>query len=78
MEDALKQKLEAGAAIRLCVSILRQSITNDEIVYIPAGYYHLVAGEFQLNNEHLPLGRIGGRGPLSVYSAERQATSSEG
>ncbi len=35
--------------------IWRKTITNDEIVHIPAGYYHLVAGEFQLNNEHPPL-----------------------
>src|SRR5450432_2951826 len=42
-------------AANLLVSISRKSITNDEIVHIPAGYYHLVAGEFQLNNEHPPL-----------------------
>jgi hypothetical protein len=42
-------------AANLLISISRKSITNDEIVHIPAGYYHLVAGEFQLNNEHPPL-----------------------
>ena len=42
-------------AVNLLTSISRKSITNDEIVHIPAGYYHLVAGEFQLNNEHPPL-----------------------
>jgi hypothetical protein len=42
-------------AANLFASISRKSITNDEIVHIPAGYYHLVAGEFQLNNEHPPL-----------------------
>ena len=42
-------------AVNLLASISRKSITNDEIVHIPAGYYHLVAGDFQLNNEHPPL-----------------------
>jgi hypothetical protein len=101
MEDALKQKQEAGAAIseaiahafahafanakrlvterlaeavcaalllllaaNLFASISRKSITNDEIVHIPAGYYHLVAGEFQLNNEHPPLVKMWATLPL--------------
>src|SRR5258705_2134543 len=97
MEDALKQKQEAGAAIgetiadafaavkrlvavrkaeAVCVALLllmaanlfasisRKSITNDEIVHIPAGYYHLVAGEFQLNNEHPPLVKMWAALPL--------------
>ena len=101
MEDALKQKQEAGAAIgdaiahafaslfanarrlvterraeavcsallllmaaNLFASISRKSITNDEIVHIPAGYYHLVAGKFQLNNEHPPLVKMWAALPL--------------
>lgn len=97
MEDALKQKQEAGAAIgeaiahafvavkrliairkaeavcaallllmaaNLFASISRKSITNDEIVHIPAGYYHLVTGEFQLNNEHPPLVKMWAALPL--------------
>ena len=81
MEDALKQKQEAGVAIgdsiaqafnaikrllagrkaeAVCAALLllmaanlfgqisRKSLTNDEMIHIPAGYYHLVAGEFQL------------------------------
>ena len=49
------------AALLLSMSLLmfavvaRKNISNDEIVHIPAGYYHLVAGDFQLNNEHPPL-----------------------
>src|SRR6266850_4052380 len=97
MEDALKQKQEAGVAIgdaiaqafaiirrlvavrkaeavcaallllmgvNLLASISRKSITNDEIVHIPAGYYHLVAGDFQLNNEHPPLIKMWAALPL--------------
>ena len=48
----------------LLVSISRKSITNDEIVHIPAGYYHLVAGKFQLNNEHPPLVKMWAALPL--------------
>jgi hypothetical protein len=107
MEDALKQKQEAGAAIwetishafapafanakrlvserraeAVCVALLllmaanlvasisRKSITNDEIVHIPAGYYHLVAGEFQLNNEHPPLVKMWAALPLLFIQPE--------
>lgn len=51
-------------AANLFASISRKSITNDEIVHIPAGYYHLVAGEFQLNNEHPPLIKMWAALPL--------------
>ncbi len=33
----------------------RKSITNDELVHIPAGYQYLVASNFNLNPEHPPL-----------------------
>lgn len=51
-------------AVNLIAAISRKSITNDEIVHIPAGYYHLVAGEFQLNNEHPPLVKMWAALPL--------------
>jgi len=51
-------------AVNLLASISRKSITNDEIVHIPAGYYHLVAGKFQLNNEHPPLIKMWAALPL--------------
>ncbi|MBC8031738.1 MAG: glycosyltransferase family 39 protein [Pyrinomonadaceae bacterium] len=51
-------------AVNLCAAISRKTITNDEIVHIPAGYYHLVAGEFQLNNEHPPLIKMWAALPL--------------
>jgi hypothetical protein len=51
-------------AINLLASISRKSITNDEVVHIPAGYYHLVAGKFQLNNEHPPLIKMWAALPL--------------
>jgi 4-amino-4-deoxy-L-arabinose transferase-like glycosyltransferase len=111
MEDALKQKQEAGAvigetiapalaavrrliavrkaelvcaallglmAINLFASISRKSITNDEIVHIPAGYYHLVAGKFQLNNEHPPLVKMWAALPLLfIQPSEKQAIAAQ-
>lgn len=46
------------------VAISRKSITNDETAHIPAGYYHLVAEDFQLNTEHPPLVKMWAALPL--------------
>lgn len=51
-------------AVNLVSAISRKTITNDEIVHIPAGYYHLVDGYFQLNNEHPPLVKMWAALPL--------------
>lgn len=50
--------------INLLTAISRKSITNDEIVHIPAGYFHLVDGNFQVNNEHPPLAKVWAALPL--------------
>jgi dolichyl-phosphate-mannose-protein mannosyltransferase len=63
-------------AANLLVSISRKSITNDEIVHIPAGYYHLVAGEFQLNNEHPPLVKMWAALPLLFVQPEEPVAPS--
>ncbi len=42
-------------AINFFSVISRKTLTNDEKYHIPAGYYHLVFGDFQLNPEHPPL-----------------------
>ena len=57
-------------AANLLAAISRKSITNDEIVHIPAGYYHLVAGEFQLNNEHPPLIKMWAALPLLLIQPD--------
>lgn len=57
-------------ATNLLAAISRKSITNDEIVHIPAGYYHLVAGDFQLNNEHPPLVKMWAALPLLFIQPE--------
>ncbi len=71
------RKAEAVCAVllllmgaNLLTSISRKSITNDEVVHIPAGYYHLVAGEFQLNNEHPPLIKMWAALPLLLVQPE--------
>jgi hypothetical protein len=56
--------------VNLFASISRKSITNDEIVHIPAGYYHLVAGDFQLNNEHPPLVKMWAALPLLLVQPD--------
>lgn len=53
-----------AVAANLYTAVLHKSITNDEIVHIPAGYYHLVAGDFHLNNEHPPLIKMWAALPL--------------
>ncbi|HEX5705677.1 MAG TPA: glycosyltransferase family 39 protein [Pyrinomonadaceae bacterium] len=57
-------------AANLYTAVLQKSITNDEIVHIPAGYYHLVAGDFHLNNEHPPLVKMWSALPLLFVQPE--------
>lgn len=56
--------LLAVMAANLLTVIKRKSITADEIVHIPAGYYHLVAANYTLNNEHPPLVKMWAALPL--------------
>jgi len=56
--------LLAIMAINLLSVIARKSITIDEIAHVPAGYYHLVAGNYTLNNEHPPLVKLWAALPL--------------
>ena len=51
-------------SLQFVVAISRKSITNDETAHIPAGYYHLVAEDFQLNTEHPPLVKMWAALPL--------------
>jgi len=44
----------------------RKSITNDEVVHIPAGYQYLVRGNFRLNAEHPPLVKMWACLPLLI------------
>src|SRR6266446_1243745 len=87
---ALKRLVAVRKAETICAALLlamaanlfavisRKSITNDELVHIPAGYYHLVAGKFQLNNEHPPLVKMWATLPLLfIQPNEAQSTPGE-
>lgn len=52
---ALCALLLAVMAANLLSVLPRKNLTNDELAHIPAGYYHLVEGFFQINSEHPPL-----------------------
>jgi hypothetical protein len=51
-------------AINFIAVISRKTLTNDEKYHIPAGYYHLVFGDFQLNPEHPPVVKMVAALPL--------------
>lgn len=50
--------------VQMLDAISRKTITVDETIHIPAGYYHLVRGDFQINNEHPPLVKMWAALPL--------------
>jgi 4-amino-4-deoxy-L-arabinose transferase-like glycosyltransferase len=56
--------LLALMAANMLSVIARKSITVDEWVMIPAGYYHLTARDFQPINEHPPFAKIISAAPL--------------
>lgn len=64
-------------AVNMFAVISRKGITNDEIVHIPAGYYHLVAGDFQLNNEHPPLIKMWAALPLLLIQPNESPPTAE-
>jgi hypothetical protein len=50
--------LLALMSLQMLSVVWRKSITVDEVVMIPAAYYHLAAGNCQLVHEHPPLSKI--------------------
>src|SRR5258708_30340582 len=65
-------------SLQMFAAVSRKSISTDEVVHIPAGYYHLVVGDFQFLNQHTPLSMMIGALPLLFFQpgemseAERQ------
>lgn len=59
-------------AVNLLSVIRQKTITNDEFVHIPAGYYHLVDGAFQFNNEHPPPVKMWAALPLLLIQPDEQ------
>ena len=68
--ELLSGALLAVMGLQMLAVISRKSITVDEIVMIPAAYYHLAAGNFQLINEHPPLSKIIAGVPLLFVQPE--------
>ncbi len=52
----------------LCI-IRQKSITVDEWVLIPAGFYHLTEGDYRPVNEHPPVAKVLGAAPLVALGA---------
>src|SRR5215210_2675741 len=50
--------LLAFMSLQMLAVVWRKSITVDEVVMIPAAYYHLAAGNCQLVHEHPPLSKM--------------------
>jgi 4-amino-4-deoxy-L-arabinose transferase-like glycosyltransferase len=51
-------------SVQMLVAASHKSISTDEVVHIPAGYYHLVLGDFQFLNQHPPVSMMIGALPL--------------
>jgi hypothetical protein len=57
-------------ACQMLFVISRKSITCDEIVMIPSGYYHLAEQNFELINDHPPVSKIVAAIPLLFLQPE--------
>jgi len=57
-------------ALQMLFVISRKSITTDEVVMIPSGYYHVAAQNFELINDHPPVSKIAAAIPLLFLQPE--------
>jgi 4-amino-4-deoxy-L-arabinose transferase-like glycosyltransferase len=55
---------------QMLLVIRQKSITVDEWVLIPAGFYHLTEGDFRAVHEHPPVAKVLGAAPLVALGAE--------
>lgn len=69
------QLVSAGLLLIMAVNLLtvaaRKSITIDETLIIPAGYYYLTTGSFQIAHEHPPLAAMFAAFPLLFLPVQR-------
>lgn len=56
--EALCAGILLAMALNMILVTTRKSITADEIVLIPAAYYHLITNDPQLTREHPPLSKL--------------------
>ncbi|MGB8510225.1 MAG: glycosyltransferase family 39 protein, partial [Pyrinomonadaceae bacterium] len=66
----------ALTALNFLTVIGHKSITIDETLMIPAGYYHLTAGDMRPVNEHPPFAKLLGALPLVIMGAHAPAIDS--
>src|SRR6185369_4038882 len=57
-------------SLQMLFVISRKSMTCDEIVMIPSGYYHVAAQNFELINDHPPASKILAAIPLLFLQPE--------
>src|SRR5215471_4013726 len=57
-------------SLQMLFVISHKSITCDEIVMIPSGYYHVAARNFELINDHPPVSKILAAIPLLFLQPE--------
>lgn len=55
-EAAAALALLVALAVQLAVGVKSDGLTNDELLYVPAGHLQLTRGDFSLNRTHPPLG----------------------
>ncbi|HEY8186820.1 MAG TPA: phospholipid carrier-dependent glycosyltransferase [Pyrinomonadaceae bacterium] len=58
-------------AVNLLTVVVRKSITIDETLIIPAGYYYLTTGSFHINHDHPPLAAMFTAVPLLFLPVQR-------
>jgi hypothetical protein len=68
--------LLALMAANMISVIARKSITIDEWVMIPAGYYHLTAGDYRPVNEHPPFAKLLSAAPLLLTDTKAPSLDS--
>jgi hypothetical protein len=68
--------LLALMAAQMLAVIRQKSITVDEWVMIPAGYYHLTAGDYRPVSEHPPFAKVIAAAPLLLTDTKAPAIDS--
>jgi hypothetical protein len=58
-------------AVNMVSAVWRKSLTNDEVMHIPSGYFYLTERNFRLNAEHPPLAKIWSAVPLVFMKLKR-------
>jgi hypothetical protein len=64
-------------AAQMLAAVSHKSITTDEVVHIPAGYYHLVVRDFQFLNQHPPVSMMIGALPVLFMQPGQMSDAEE-